>query len=321
MKNLLRTFLAFLLVFSVNSCGNDEKVIDDVLNGVTNGAVLRTIQVISGEYAIGSVDPTFTVEIEEQDVEDGALLQSVDYYVTFIDDSAGTTSNEVQLGTIDASEFSTDTPFGLPRYTLSVTLAEALAALGLVEADTFGGDVFQVRLSLNLTDGRVFSVAETGGVVTGGFFSSPFLYNVNVVCSIPEDYMIGDYEFVKTSSGTDPFFPTFGEAISPTPQTVTISGTGATREFIFQYYPTSFNIPYRMTFTLSCGNILLFGENSVGTLSCNGGANSIEQCTGAVPSTYSLADDTQYDIDLIDFCDDGGCGTGGYDVSIRLTKL
>ena len=321
MKNLLRTILALLLVFSVNSCGNDEKIIDNVFDGVTNGAVLRTIQIISGEYAIGSVDPTFTVEFEEQDVLDGGLLQSVDYFVSFTDESAGTTTNEVQLGTIDASEFSTDTPFGLPRYTLSVTLAEALAALGIVEADTFGGDVFQVRLSLNLTDGRVFSVNNAGGIITGGFFSSPFLYNVNVVCSIPDDYMKGDYEMVRTSTTEDPFFPSFGEAFSTTPQTVTITGTGATREFGFVYYPTSFALDYVMTLTLSCGNILLFGEWPNGTLSCNGGANSIEQCTPAVPTTYSLGDDSVFDLDILDFCDDGGCSTGAYDVTVRLTKL
>lgn len=317
MKNYLsKIFAVLILIATVNSCTTRDTVVDEVLDGVENGAVLRTIQIIDAEYAIGSVDPNWSIEIEEQDVEDGALLDNVQVYVSWTDTSEGTQSSEVLYQTITASEFSTDTPFGLPRTMISLSLADALATTGVSEDDIFGGDFFPLRLVLNLTDGRSFTNTDAAGIITGGFFASPYLYNIPVVCAIPEDYMIGDYFMERTSTVEDPFFPNYGQAISD--QLVTVDGTGATRSFGHVYYPTSFALGYVMELTLSCGDIFVFGTWPGGTLGC--GAGGIEQSSPVVPSTYSLADDTVFDIDLLDFEGDGGCGTGNYEVSIRLTK-
>jgi hypothetical protein len=79
----------------------------------------------------------------------------------------------------------------LPRITIEATFGEAVAAMGLADSDHAPGDLFTFDLILNLTDGRVFNAGNAGGIITGGFFASPFQYNALIVCSPePGDYAI-----------------------------------------------------------------------------------------------------------------------------------
>jgi hypothetical protein len=128
----------------------------------------------------------FYLDIEEQDNQDGALLESVDVYVTFKDnsdiagDSSPANTSEVLAFNIPASEFSPD-QFGLPATTINMPLSQLLSLVGLSNDDQiYVDDTWTVRLSLNLTDGRIFSDYNAGGIITGGFFNSPFLYLVTV---------------------------------------------------------------------------------------------------------------------------------------------
>ena len=52
-------------------------------------------------------------------------------------------------------------------------------------------DVFAVRLEVTLTNGRVFSSNNAGGIITGGFFESHFEYRVKVSC-IPASPLPGN---------------------------------------------------------------------------------------------------------------------------------
>ncbi|MBT8273668.1 MAG: hypothetical protein KJO77_07675 [Bacteroidia bacterium] len=321
MKNYLSKIFAVLIVIAtVNSCTTRDNVIDDVLDGVANGAVLRTVSIIDTEYAIGSADPNWSVLIEEQDVQDGALLDNVQVFVSYRDTSEGTTTSETLYQTISASEFDYDTPHGLPRTMISISLADALAATGTDEADIFGGDFFPVRLLLTLTNGETYTNTDAAGIITGGFFASPYLYNVPVVCSIPDDYFKGAYTVERTSTDLNPFFGCCDVAWDPNPQAITIGGSGAQRTFTYPYFPNFFAFPQAITMDLSCGDIIFTGTAVSGSLGCGGGL-TIQQgpAPGALP-TYSLADDSSYAFDIEDFSDDGGCGTGSYIVSLLFTK-
>jgi len=77
------------------------------------------------------------------------------------------------LRNVPASEFSPG-PFNLPRVTLTVPLAEILTAIGGTSDGVYVDDTFLFREELILTDGRVFSVDNAGGIITAGFFNSPF---------------------------------------------------------------------------------------------------------------------------------------------------
>ena len=202
MKKIISFSFSILMVSSlIFSCSTDDKVVDDVFNQTTNGAVLRTINIISPDLPLGDDTANFSVEIEEQDNQDGALLSQVRVSAGFKDNTDDGQDNNraaVLMQTLSAADFSTDTPFGLPRATITLLATEMLSALGLDAANTFGGDQFQISLELELTDGRIFNQGNAGGIITGGFFASPFFYNGNITCpfdtSLAETFTYVSYD-------------------------------------------------------------------------------------------------------------------------------
>ena len=192
MKNIFKILICSLLMVSF-SCQDSENTIDTVLDYET-GAILRTISVDSQLLNASDPNSLFSVTIEEQDEQDGGLLQEVRVLVELRDlttDFTTPATGEVLVQTIPASEFSTG-PVGLPRTQVNMAFGDAAAALGLPLDPQTGynpGDIFVVKLELVLTDGRVFGASSAAGIITGGFFSSPFQYNALLTCSP----MSGDY--------------------------------------------------------------------------------------------------------------------------------
>ena len=87
MKNIFKTYLLLSLVgLVIYSCTESDNTIDGVLDDVTNGAVLRTISESGNDITVG-VGSVYTLEVEEQDVQEGALLESVDVFVRFNDNT------------------------------------------------------------------------------------------------------------------------------------------------------------------------------------------------------------------------------------------
>jgi len=192
MKNIFKILICSLLMVSF-SCQDSENTIDTVLDYET-GAILRTISVDSQLLNASDPNSLFSVTIEEQDEQDGGLLQEVRVLVELRDlttDFTTPATGEVLVQTIPASEFSPG-PVGLPRTQVNMAFGDAAAALGLPLDPETGynpGDIFVVKLELVLTDGRVFGASSAAGIITGGFFSSPFQYNALLTCSP----MSGDY--------------------------------------------------------------------------------------------------------------------------------
>jgi hypothetical protein len=195
MKNIFKIFLATLLVFSFNSCGDSDTVVDGVVSDTLAGATLRTIADDSNSNVLNSSDPAsfWSQVIEEQDEESGALLESVDIFVSIRDlspDNGATTADDFLIKTIPAADFTTG-PVGLPRATASATFAEATAAMGLNDTQYAPGDLYVFEVRLNLTDGRIYGAKDAAGIITGGYWASPYKYNAALVCSPePGDYTI-----------------------------------------------------------------------------------------------------------------------------------
>lgn len=183
-KQINKIVLLLLSVIVISSCETEDKAIDQVFAGVEYGAVLRKLEITSGSYNLSDLNSAFSVIVEEQDEEYGALLSEVDVYV-----SGGQASGEAMVYTIPASAFTIGDK-GLPVTEISVTLGQALDALGL--GTNYGvGDVFGIRLSLKLTDGREFSAASASGSLQGSYFSSPFFYTSAILCTPkPGDYVV-----------------------------------------------------------------------------------------------------------------------------------
>jgi hypothetical protein len=206
MRNIFKFLFASLFVVTF-SCVDSENTIDAVLDYET-GAVLRTISVNNAVLNSSDASSTFSVTVEEQDEEDGALFKQVNVYCQLKDLTDGNDSTDFMLvTTIDASTFSTG-PVGLPRGDVVMTFGDAAAAMGVGPSQYSPGDVFVVGLEVVLTDGRSYDWTSAAGIITGGFFSSPFKYNALLTCSpMPGDYtvyMIDSYgDGWQTTSGGD----------------------------------------------------------------------------------------------------------------------
>ena len=179
----LKYNLVLLTGILLIACSEDDKLTVDIQDSVERGAVLRTISNDPNSFTFDDPDSEWTLTIEEQDIEDGALLASVDVLVNYVDLTGnGVTATETQLMNIPASEFEAGIN-GLPRTTISLSYDEALTALGLPFDTSYASDAINIRLVINLTDGRSFTNSDVTGTVQGGsFFASPFNYRANIVC-------------------------------------------------------------------------------------------------------------------------------------------
>ncbi|MEP0263468.1 hypothetical protein [Dokdonia sp.] len=206
------TFILLSVILCI-SCNEEDKAIETVLEEVDRGAILRTLNFNNGEFVVNDPESIFSINLEEQDIEEGGLLNTVDVFVSFIDNTpAGNsiTTSRVLLETIPASSF-TSNGLGLPGITLDYTFAELLSATGLSIDQTACKDQFRLDLDLNLSDGLTFNITNSGGTVvnTSGFFKSPFTYLINIVEPILSDQFTGIYQFTSIQDGF--FGPTFGE--------------------------------------------------------------------------------------------------------------
>ena len=163
------------------------------------GAYLRTIARTSTTLNFFDLaNSKFALTIEAVDVEDGKTVQTVEVRVRHRRLIPGvglkyTPANDVLVRTLQASDFKTNTASRFLRADISVTAAEAIAAVGLTAAGIQGGDVFEFRLVLNDKFGRRFSSDNVTTNVAGApFYDSPFQYPVAVVC--PSD-LAGTYAY------------------------------------------------------------------------------------------------------------------------------
>jgi hypothetical protein len=188
--NHLKTVLAgTALLFA--ACGESDLPIDAITGAEQRGAVLRTVEILESEILFNVATSTlaggnFTVILEAQDEEDGALLSEVEVYFGFRDNTeeagADNDKDEVLVETIAASAFAAG-PFGLPRYQYTTTADAIQTALNLPGSEIFGGDQFTVRFEMVLTDGRRYSFANNTGTLTGAFYNARFLHTADIVCA------------------------------------------------------------------------------------------------------------------------------------------
>ena len=181
MKNINFYIVAFSLSLLAISCDSDDKVVIDVLEGQTSGAILRT-RSESGSFDMFRPERVFAVTVEEQDEDNGELIDRVDITVDYIDnnDEGGVnvddTMSDVPFGTLAATDF-TIGERGLPEASFEYSLQDALDALSIPLIRVLPGDRVRINFELFFTDGRSFKEDDAAVTVTGGsFFASPFQY-------------------------------------------------------------------------------------------------------------------------------------------------
>jgi len=208
MKNNIFKLMTFSLAIFMVACQESDNAIDAIFDGTTRGAIIRTVSLNSGEFNSYDLNSAFDVDIEVQDVEKGGLMEKVNVYLGF-------KGSEVLAKTLTPNDFTTG-PAGLPRTNIRITLAEAVATLGLSSSQYTGGDALPVRLELVLIDGRVFSSNDAAGTLQGSYFASPFKYNTVIKC-IPNSAVPGIYTISMVDS--------YGDGWNGASVDVTIDGT------------------------------------------------------------------------------------------------
>lgn len=208
MKNIFKLTLLSFIGLMV-SCSDTDRPVDEVFDGTTRGAVLRTLE-SSTDLPIGEGGDDFSLLLEIQDGADGNLADFIDVYVTFQDNSPENGTNpkpEALYQTIPSSAFITGER--LPRAAINISLAELEDFFGLTEDNYTGGDRFVVRLELHTSDGRVFTDTNTNAIINGPFYRSPFRYNANVVCPSELDvaftWVAKDFFFQGAPQGNQGF--------------------------------------------------------------------------------------------------------------------
>jgi hypothetical protein len=186
MKHIIKIFLATIIVFSLNSCEDSDQVVDQVVADTEAGAILRTISDDSNSNVLNSSNPaSFWSQVVEAQDDEGGIMESVSIYVSIRDltpNNGVTDPSRALIKTIPAADF-TSGPVDLQRATMTATFGEATAAMGLSDTDYEPGDLFVFDLELNLTDGRTYGANDAAGIITGGYWASPYKYNAALVCS------------------------------------------------------------------------------------------------------------------------------------------
>jgi len=218
-----KVFLAGMVGILFAACEDSDKVIDQIVEAETRGSILRTIEVT--ENTIDYDVPTSTLlsggfgaTVEVQDQENGNLLQSLDVYLGYSDNTSDKGSSTIGDTEVLVQSYSlsdgTIGPNGLPRFTYTATADEMQSALGLTGEEIFGGDAFTIRFEIVRTDGAVYSAADNSGTLTGSYFNSPFEYTSTLVCG-PKPTQAGTWTVDMQDAFGDGWQPTTGDGGGP----------------------------------------------------------------------------------------------------------
>ncbi len=321
----MRGFLALILVTVFVSCSNDDKAIDIVNEELEYGAVIRTLSFNNSEFNINNTSSVFSVEIEMQDKENGDLLESVDVYAAYLDNTpagGNFSKQEVFIKKLMPEDF-TNGPNGLPRMTLETQYNVLANALGVSQDLIACKDQFLVRLVVNLTDGRSFTTGTASSIILAyeTFFSSPYCYTINVTEPLEEDLFTGTYRMSSVLDG--PLGATFEDPglieITKAPH------SNAVRQVLLKHrlsHPTN-ELPRIYEFSIVCDEVV-FRKNQLSSVIgyCSFNSSQILLGPGEENAPANLLDDSVFEIWFVEgyLGFDGNCGFGTAPSRIRFTK-
>lgn len=163
MKIKLLSLLSLFLILS--SCSEDETSPLDFLEDAEQGALIVAVETQNNSITASTATGSLEALLEYTDSEQGELLDKMNIYTTFTDQSAdGDSSNaittEVLLQTVEETEFEIGEN-NFPVFQMNISAQEFLTATNNTSTSVGSGDIFTTRLELVLTDGRTFSFLES----------------------------------------------------------------------------------------------------------------------------------------------------------------
>jgi len=192
MKNIYKLFILSLLFVGAVSCSDSDLPIDQLYDDVdTTASFIRSLEApSSGPHSVsGGAFPNVieaVIEIQEGTGQAQPDFVEVRVYMSpFNDqdqiqatlDENGNEITETLLSTIPSSVFEPSEINNLPSTQISIPLQEVV---DLLPGAQFTVPTFiYIRLELEMTDGRIYSVDNVGPTVqTGNYFIAPFFYNI-----------------------------------------------------------------------------------------------------------------------------------------------
>lgn len=313
MKTSLRYITVICFSFLFIQCTDGDKAIEEVMEEIERGAVLRNKTFNNIVFDINDLNSTYSIVLEEQDIQEGDLLKDVDVFIQFVDRTTASidlTSQEALLKTVTKEEFELG-PDGLPRTAFEIRFEDALDATGLTQVQAQCKDQFEVRLVLNLTDGRSFDTpTASASILTDDcFFKSPYRYSIPIVDPIEDLLFTGRYEYTTLIEGA------FGETFGPSRVVDIVAGSS----------PNVRLAPFgagTFEFTIACDAVYPKLYESLNGLCMESPINIL---LGPDPDDSGLAnpdDDSVFEIQFIEGFEgwSGSGNPGERRVRIRLSK-
>ncbi len=169
-----KILLLTLATITLWSCSSDEESII-LPDSFDNGAIIALADTTSNTVFDNNLDGKLDINLEYRDAENGALLDKLDVFITYIDntndtgDSSNAVFEEVLLRTVEETDFSNGAN-NFPVHNLVITTQDFLDITDNTLDGIASGDEYITRFILTLTDGRVFSTNNTGS--NGGLIST-----------------------------------------------------------------------------------------------------------------------------------------------------
>lgn len=314
MKYLNKFIYICSLFLVLSSCNEDDRLMpeDFVEDRGVYARILESPTLTFDVINIDNPENVYSVNLEIVETDPSVNAESIEFFVSFDDRTPGIGGDvdydPQSLGVFD--DFQTDGD--LKTIDASFTLEQSIDLLGIEEDSINGGDLFIYSWAITDNQQREFTSKNFFNDVGSGAFNSPFKQNVSMVCPVPSDYAVGEYDLEFVSGGG------FEPWESKTVTVSRVEGNPTKRQFDFTYLPTVFPTDATFEFELNCERVIV-SQTSV-AVGC-GGSPNITWAQGEVPSsTYDTSDDSVIEITFADAFFDGGCGISPTTTKLRLVK-
>ena len=200
-KLINKSLVVFASLALFSAC--DTETINE-LQGAGSGEIGAYAKVVTSTTdksanLLAPENSSWDATIQFVDAEQGSLVDSYSIYATFRDNTIAdeeapdhSIKQEVLIETWEKSKFTAGAKY--PEVNITVGAGDVISKLNLDLNIVEGGDAINYRGEIKLSDGRSFSVSNSGKSITSElFYNDAFGFSSAFVC-VPESPLVGDWK-------------------------------------------------------------------------------------------------------------------------------